>query len=93
MAEEAEAIFVVARADNTFWLADAFGRFGGGVLSYFLVEKLNPYIWLIIFAGCNLFGDLFIAAVTIFDADGPLWIVIPSFFIGLGVGGFWVLIA
>ncbi len=69
------------------------GRFGGGVLSYFLVEKLNPYIWLIIFAGCNLFGDLFITFVMIFDADGPLWLVIPSFFIGLGVGGFWVLIA
>lgn len=77
-------------ADATFWLTDVLGRFVGGVLAYFLVEKVNGYVFLLAWAGCSLIGNIGIFTIVGLDLDGGFFLLIPAFFQGFGVGGFWV---
>ena len=92
LAAEAEAIGAIQIAEATFWLSDAIGRFGGGVLGYFLVESVNGYIFALIWAACSLVGNLCVFAIIGLDIDSGALIIILSFFQGLGIGGIWVVV-
>jgi len=80
LAAEAQAIGSIVMAESTFWLTDAIGRFGGGVAAYFLVEKVNGYIFAIIWAICSLIGNLCVFAIIGLDIDSGALIIILSFF-------------
>lgn len=80
-------------AESTFWLSDAIGRFGGGVLTYMLYGKVNAYLFALVWAICSLIGNICIFAIIGLDIDSGALIVILSFFQGLGIGGFWVVVA
>lgn len=90
---EAEAFGALALAANLFWLTDALGRFVGGVLAYFLVEKVNGYMFLLAYSICSLIGNIGIFVIVGLDIDGGFFLLVPAFFQGLGVGGFWVAVA
>ena len=90
---EAEALDALGTADDAFWLADALARFGGGCIGFFLAEKVNKYLLLLIFSICAMLGDFGVCAILAADIDGGFVTFIPAVFIGLGVGGYWVIIA
>ena len=90
---EAEALDALGTADDAFWLADALARFGGGCIGFFLAEKINKYLMLLIFAICAMIGNFGVCAILAIDIDGGFITFIPAVFIGLGVGGYWVTIA
>ncbi len=91
-AAEADAIGAIEVAEDVFWLADAIGRFGGGVLAYFTVKSINAYIFALGWAGCSLIGNLIVFAIIIVDIDSGILVVLLSFFQGLGIGGMWVVV-
>jgi len=92
LAAEAQAIGAIQIADSVFWLSDALGRFGGGVLAYFLVEKVNGYIFALIWACCSLVGNCIVFGIIGLDIDSGFLIVLLSLFQGLGIGGIWVVV-
>lgn len=92
LAAEAGAIGAIDLAGDVFWLTDALGRFGGGTLAYFLVEKVNGYIFAICWAACSLIGNICIFFIVGLDIDSAALIVIAAFWQGFGIGGMWVVI-
>ena len=89
---EAEALPTLKGAEATFWFADVCGRFFGGLLLYFLGEKINGYKWNIVWATLVFIGTCGIFAILSLDLNGSFWFMIPPIFIGLGCGGLWSVI-
>jgi hypothetical protein len=92
LAAEAGAIGAIDLSGDVFWLTDALGRFGGGLLVYFLVGKVNAYIFALVWACCSLVGNICIFFIVGLDIDSSALIVIAAFWQGFGIGGMWVVV-
>lgn len=66
-----------------------FGRIGGGLLAYFLIDSINGYKWAIIAAVCGAIG-FGIAILT--DPLGGIFLFVAVILIGFAVGLFWVIV-
>lgn len=75
------------------WFNDFFSRLAGGLLVYFLIKKIDAYLFLIIFSIFTLIGHGATFAILALDIDGTLLFSSVGFFMALGAGGFWVLTA
>lgn len=93
VAMEAKAPTTIASSEYLLWISDAIGRLGGGILAYFLVNKLNTKMLLFCYAVCSFIGHMFIWLVLSMDVDGKFLIVQIIFWMAFGCGGFWVLTA
>lgn len=76
-----------------FWLCDGLTRFGGGLLSYFTLNTKNGYEWAFYFSVINAIGMFVIFIIVAFGIMGNVLLLIPTLFVGIGAGGFWVLSA
>lgn len=93
LSAEAGAIGSIDLSGDIFWLCDALGRFGGGVIAYLVVKSVNGYMFLLIFSILALIGNIGVFCIVGLDVDGGFMVILAAAFIGLGVGGFWVLVA
>lgn len=89
---EAEALPTIKGAQSTFWFADVFGRFLGGLLLYFLGEKISGYKFNIVYAILVFIGSCGVFAILSLDLNGSFWFMIPPIFMGFGCGGIWAVI-
>mgnify|MGYP001186391831 CR=1 FL=1 len=93
VAVEATVPGAITPTANTLWFNDAFARILGGVLVYFLIHKLDAYLFMIIFSFCSLLGHFFCFAVLTLNVDGTFFFASVGFWMALGSGAFWVLTA
>lgn len=72
--------------DVAFWLSEAIAILGGGLISAIFVRLINGWLFAALAAFSSMlgFGFIFLAA------NGDFWFYLASFFIGAGVGGWWV---
>jgi len=93
VASEGNAAEVARTADHMFWFNDAIGRLFGGVLAYLLVSKINTYFFLMIYSFISAIGHIILFMVISLNIDGSVLVMSATFFISLGAGAFWVLVA
>ena len=82
----------IAQADHyldTFWGADMFGRIGGGLLAYFLINSINGYKWAI---GSAMSVALGFGLALLTEPVSGIFLYIAVILIGLGAGVFWVIV-
>jgi hypothetical protein len=92
IALEAEALHTAKAAKQALWFSDVFARFFGGLLLYFLGEKINAYKQNIMWASLIFVGAIAVFIVLALDANGSFWFMLCPIFIGLGCGGLWATI-
>lgn len=88
-----EASGSLAGAISALWFADVISRFVGGLLAYFMMEKLTTsWILMVVFSGVAFIGHT--AGIIVFAADagksGALFA--PAILVGLGSGAIWSII-
>lgn len=81
-----------AEADEIFWLCDMIGRFFGGLLTFWLSNYVNEYVWAMIYSAFGFLGSILVFGMTMTDKIDPSneWLVWTAVcLLGLAVGGWW----
>lgn len=84
---------MIRTADHLYWFNDGLGRLGGGVLAYFLYDKINGYLFLLIFSIFSFIGHAVLFLILTLNVDGGFMFTQVSFWLSLGAGAYWVLTA
>ena len=87
-----ESVSKIDTAFDFIWLFDTLARFGGGLLAYFLIYWVNPYIFVVVYSVVGLAGHITTYIAYAYDIDGGLLLVVPACLVGTSVGGLWVIV-
>jgi len=83
----------ITTSSNISFINDGIGRLGGGVLAYFLVNKINSYFFLFIFSICTFIGHFFFFLTATLQVGGTFGFLSIHFWMSLAAGAFWTLVA
>lgn len=90
---EAGAGSSMTTSSDVSWIMDGIGRLGGGVLAYFLVNKINSYFFLFIFSIGTFIAHFFFFLVATCHFGGSFGFLSIHFWMALSAGAFWTLVA
>lgn len=87
-----EAAAGLAGALKANWFADVMSRFIGGVIAYFILEKVSIWVSIVVFTIIAFIGHVAGLVVFATDAGKTGAIFAPAILVGLGSGAIWSLI-